>query len=131
MLKIFTRVGLVMLIILFSFEIVNAYSGASQLFAGRIINTKATEIQSLESANYKCNVPGSSITIRSYKGPTSYVIPSGTTAKTGTVASGNLIMGKYTSSASTVTCIYQGYPPTTQTVTLSKITLFGASGGGR
>jgi len=131
MLKLFAKIGIAIFVVLASIQIVYAYSTAGQLFAGKIVNTKATEIQRLEDENYSCNVPGSSITIQSYKGPTSYLIPSGTSAKTGTVADGHLIMGKYTSSSATVTCIYRGYPPREQTVTLNKITLFGASGNGK
>ena len=131
MLKLFAKIGIVAFVVLVSIQVVCAYSDASQLFAGKIMNTKATEIERLENENYSCNVPGSSITIQSYKGPTSYLIPSGTSAKTGTVMDGHLIMGKYSSGSATVTCIYRGYPPRSQTVTLNKITLFGASGGGK
>jgi hypothetical protein len=117
---------LIVFLVFTSTEIVFAYSG-SQVFGGKIINTKATKIQELESSGYICTVYGSSITIRSIKGPTTYVIPATTIAKTRTIpAVGKWIMGKY-SGKTMVTCTKAGDPPLTTMVTLDTITLFGTS----
>jgi hypothetical protein len=50
-------------IALFVFALIVGFEKASaasstKAFGGRITNTKATEIQSMESSNYKCTVPG-------------------------------------------------------------------------
>ncbi len=118
-----------LLIVMAAFDTVSA--GASKPFGGTIMNTKATEIQSLESSNYKCVVPGSSITIKS-KGPkgapTTYLIPAAVKSKTNTTArAGQAIKGLYSTSKTTITCIYQGYPPSTTTTQLTPITMYGTS----
>ncbi|MFH1608915.1 MAG: hypothetical protein ABH951_02795, partial [Patescibacteria group bacterium] len=96
-------------------------------FGGKIINTKALEIKTLESSNYHCNVSGETLEVNPIKGPSSFAISSGTQNKTGyKIRSGQWIIGKY-SGKTTITCIFQGEPPSTQTVTLDTITLYGTS----
>ncbi|MBS3904982.1 MAG: hypothetical protein KGZ39_06620, partial [Simkania sp.] len=100
-------------------------------FSGVIINTKAKEIMALENANFACTVPGKSIEIKpkGIKGyqPTSYIIPFGTISKTKHApAVSQQIVGKY-GGKTTVTCIYQGFPPVEETVTLDTIKMYGNS----
>ncbi len=100
-------------------------------FSGVIIKMKALEIEALENANFACEVPGESIEIRpkGKKGyqPTSYIIPSGTISKTKHAPAVNQqIVGKYSGKTS-VTCIYQGFPPVEETVTLDTIKMYGNS----
>lgn len=112
-----------------AFEIVSA-AGATKPFGGRITNTKATEIQSMENSNYKCTVPGTSITIKpvTKSSPTTFLIPSSVKSKTNTTArAGQQIKGLYSQSKTTITCIYQGYPPSQSTVQLTPITMYGTS----
>jgi hypothetical protein len=98
-------------------------------FGGKIVDNKATEIKSVESSNYKCEVPGTTITIKpvgTY--PMSYFIPSGVSSKTGTTPrSGQWILGLYSSTVTPITCIFQGTPPSTTIVTLPTISLYGTS----
>jgi len=118
-----------LLIVLVAFDRVSAAS-ATQPFGGRIVNAKATEIESMEGANYKCVVPGNTITIKSNDStdPTTYFISAGTKSKTGySPRAGQQIKGKYSNSKTTITCIYQGYPPNTETVQLTTIELYGTS----
>lgn len=118
-----------LLILVVAFNQVSAAS-ATQPFGGSIVNTEATEIESIESSNYKCVVPGTTITIKSVgkSAPTTYLIPSGTKSKTGySPRSGQQIKGKYSNSKTTITCIYQGYPPSQTTVQLTPITMYGTS----
>lgn len=111
----------------------NEASAASskKLFGGTIEETTATEIQQKEDQNFKCIVPGRSITIRP-KGspkstPTSFYISPGAEAKSrGNLKSGNLILGSYSQSKTTISCIYQGYPPRTETVQVDTIEKYGA-----
>lgn len=100
-------------------------------FSGVITKMKATKIQALENANFACAVPGVSIEVRKKgrKGyqPTSYIIPAGTISKTKhTPAANQEIVGKYSGKTS-VTCVYQGFPPVEETVTLDTIKLYGNS----
>lgn len=117
------------LIVIVAFDTVSAAT-ATRPFGGRITNTKATEIQSLENSNYKCVVPGTTITIKpvTRSSPTTFLIPSGVKSKTGTTArAGQVIKGLYSQSKTSITCIYQGYPPSETTTTLTPITLYGTS----
>ena len=127
--KIFINIGLVVLVFFISFEIVYATSiSLGKIFGGRIINTTATEIQTLQSSGWECIVPGTSITIRPIKSPATYIIPAGVISKTKTTPrSGQWILGKY-SGKTTVTCT-RACPPAicTTTATLNTITLFGTS----
>ncbi len=111
-----------------STRIVFAYSSAyGQIFGGKIINTKATKIQKLESSGYICVINGTSITIGPIKGPATYLIPFTTISKTKTIPSvGKWIMGKY-SGKTIITCTKPGDPPLADTVILDTITLFGTS----
>ncbi len=120
---------LVILVVAIAFDTVSAAS-ASKPFGGQIVNTKATEIQSYENAGYNCIVPGSTITIRSKvsSAPITYLIPAAVKSKTNTSArAGQEIKGLYSQSKTSITCIYQGYPPRTATVQLTPITLYGTS----
>lgn len=103
-------------------------SSSSGIFGGKITETKASKIQSLEDEGYTCDVSGSSIEINPIKGPSSYIIPSGTISKTGyAIRSGQWILGKY-SGKTTVTCTKQcGETECTSTAILDTITLFGTS----
>lgn len=53
------------------------------LFGGKIVGTKAKEVEGYENADYICEVPGSTIEIRPIKSSTtSYFIPFGTRSLT-------------------------------------------------
>lgn len=122
-------IALFVFALIVGFERVSAAS-STKAFGGRITNTKATEIQSMESSNYKCTVPGTSITIKpvTKSSPTTFLIPSGTKSKTGTTPrAGQVIKGLYSQSKTTITCIYQGSPPSQSTVQLTPITMYGTS----
>lgn len=115
--------------LIIGFEKASAFS-STKPFGGRITNTKATEIQSMESSNYKCTVPGTTITIKpvTKSSPTTFLIPSSVKSKTNTTArAGQQIKGLYSQSKTTITCIYQGYPPSQSTVQLTPITMYGTS----
>ena len=110
-----------------------AYSSFGSIFGGRIINTKALEIESLEGTGYRCYVPGTSITISLIGSPlgtpTSYFIPSFVMSKNGSLpAVGKLIMGKYMGKTM-ISCIYPSNPPMFTSVSLDTITLFATSKG--
>ncbi len=122
--KIFTRTILILFILLISIKIVYASSG--RVFGGRIINTKALQIQTLE-ATYNCFIPGTTIEIKSVRGPTSYMIPWSVKSKTNTTpTSGQQIIGKYSGKTS-ITCTLKTYPWSETTVSLDTIYLFGTS----
>ncbi|KKQ88029.1 MAG: hypothetical protein UT09_C0005G0011 [Parcubacteria group bacterium GW2011_GWF2_38_8] len=111
-----------------------APSVSAGFFGGRIINTKALEIEALEGVNFECIVVGSTISIIPIGSPAgtpaSYFIPTFITSKTRTTPSvGQLILGKY-STKTPITCIFKGIPPVTVVVNLDTITLFGTSSGG-
>ncbi|MEK7105765.1 MAG: hypothetical protein AAB895_00220 [Patescibacteria group bacterium] len=120
---------LLILLIVVAFDTASA-AGATRPFGGRITNTKATEIQSLENSNYKCTVPGTTITIKpvTRSSPTTFLIPSGVKSKTGyTPRAGQQIKGLYSQSKTSIVCIYQGYPPSQTTTQLTPITMYGTS----
>jgi|GEM_PF-978773 len=103
-------------------------------FGGRIINTKALEIETLEASGFTCFIAGSSISIAPIGSPPntpiSYFIPSFVTSKTGIEPSiSGLILGKY-GGQTTISCTLPGDPPITTIVSLNTITLFGTSAGG-
>lgn len=101
---------------------------SNQIFGGKIINTKASKIQSLESSGYTCVVTGTTINIKPTKGPANYFIPFSTISKTGkTVSANKWILGKY-SGKTTITCTKScGETMCTDTATLDTITMFGTS----
>jgi hypothetical protein len=125
----FIKFSILFLFLFFSFQIVSAYSvNYSQYFGGKITNTKATEIEALESVGYICDVNGTSITINPVKGPASYIIPYTTISKTkNPLMIGKWIIGKY-GGKTTVTCTMEcGVTECVDTVDLDTITLFGNS----
>ena len=113
-------------------KIVFASYSFSSSFAGRIVDTEATEVQELEDLGYQCPVVGSSITIKPigspFFTPKSFFIPSYVTSKTHTTPTdGQLILGKY-SGQMTIECTLQTEAGVdVKTVTLNTITLFGTS----
>lgn len=120
----------VVFLVFFSTKIVFAYSFNSQ-FAGRIVYTKAIEIQALEMAGFQCVVPGSTIQIISIgspaRTPTSYYIPPYVRSKTGnSTRASQLIIGKYGGKMA-IACTSKTVPPVVKTVNLDIITLFGNS----
>jgi hypothetical protein len=123
------KIFFVFLVILFLFEAVHVYSSIGQGFGGKIIKTKATEIENLENQNYECMVLGSTIEIEPVLGkyPHSYMIPSAIKSKTEyPLSAGQSIIGTY-SGKTTIICIYRGWPIRIATVILDTITLFGTS----
>lgn len=121
--------GILFLLLLTISNTADAVS-ARKGFSGKILNTKATEIQSMEDANYKCIVLGKTITIKPTKSsdPTSYFIPAIVKSKTNnSIRSGVNILGLYSQSKTTITCIFQGTPPSSTTVQLTPITMYGTS----
>ncbi len=126
--KNFVFTLLIIFSVLVGIKIVYAAGLAEKLFGGKIIHTKATEIQSLEASGWTCVVPGTSIAIKPIKGPVDYFIPLSTTSETKKKpATRKLIMGKY-SGKTTITCT-RICPPAfcTTTVTLDTVTYFGTS----
>lgn len=120
------RAVLILLFIFVTIKISYAFS-LNQSFGGRIIMTKALEIQTLESSGFTCTVPGTTIQVKPIKGPSSYIIPYGVKSKTNTTPSvGQQVIGKYAGKTSVI-CILEGDPPITITVTLDTINLFGTS----
>lgn len=137
--KNFLYAVLLCLILLFSTSIVYAsYSNFAGLitslfakdFGGKITDSqKASKIKELENSNYSCAVAGKSIEINPQKKtfPTSYYIPPSVTSKTKNQLMNNQqIIGKY-SGKTTITCIFNGEPPTTQIVTLDTMKIYGNS----
>jgi hypothetical protein len=108
-----------------------AFASFAKPFGGRILYTKAIEIQMLESTGYVCFVLGETITIKPIGSPMgtpmSYFIPFSVRSKTGnSLRMGQLILGKY-GIKTLITCELT-YPPwTPATVSLDTITLFGTS----
>ena len=95
-------------------------------------STQALKIQEKEDSNYKCTVTGTSFSVKSVvKGSgTNFLVPAGVTSKAnGQGSSGKWTLGLYSTTVTPITCIYQGYPPTTAIVNLNSITLYGNSGG--
>jgi len=124
---------IIVIVFLFvSTQIVFAISNSflkDAFFGGKITNTKATEIEEKENGGYSCDLNGgTSITINSIKGPTTYIIPSTTTSKTGRgVGSGKWIIGKY-DGQTMITCKKScGDAECMDYVNLNKISLFGTS----
>ena len=100
-------------------------------FGGRIIHTKAIEIQTLEMAGFLCYAPGSTISIVPIGSPlgtpTSYLIPFGVTSKTRiSPRAGQLIIGKR-SGKMVINCTLAYFPFTTIPVSLDTVFLFGNS----
>ena len=97
-------------------------------FGGRILNTTAVEIQTLEDTGWTCEVPGTSITIKPVRGPASYAIPAGVVSKTNTTPEdGQSIKGLYL--GKTVITCKMSCPPVecVTAVTLDTIKMFGTS----
>lgn len=122
---------LIVFLLFVSARMVFAASYFGNLFGGRIIYTKAVEIEAWESAGYTCPMFGTSISIMPigspFSTPTSFFIPSFVTPKTRTTpAPHQLIIGKY-SGQMTIICILPSNPPDVQTVSLDTIILFGTS----
>ena len=121
----------IIVIFLSSVSAVYAFS-QKKSFGGRITNTTANEVQETESSNYKCAVPGTSISIRTVgmkkKGTMSFVIPANVQSKTNTRTKNNQwILGLQSQSKTSVTCIFQGNPPTEKTLNLDTIDMYGTS----
>jgi hypothetical protein len=101
--------------------------GSSGIFGGKIVNTKAVEIEALENTGYACVVPGTSITIVPVKGPTSFFIPFSIVSKTKRNPKVNgWTLGRY-SMTTPITCTLPGNPPTTTTIYLDTISMYGTS----
>ncbi|MFZ2205667.1 MAG: hypothetical protein WAV23_03695 [Minisyncoccia bacterium] len=125
MIKIFARTILVLFFVLITINVAYAFS-LGQPFGGKIIKTKATQIQTLE-ATHTCVVPGDTIDIKSIKGPISYFISYSTLPKTNSrISSNQQILGMYTGKTPII-CTLKITPFTPQTVILDTITLFGTS----
>ena len=123
---------LIIFLIFVSARIVSASFSLYKNFGGRIITTKALPIIALEAAGYSCVTFGSSVSvlpIGSPSGtPTNYFIPFYVLSKTRTtLAPHQWILGKYSGTQTTITCIYKGTPTHTQTINLDTVTLFGTS----
>lgn len=121
----YLKLALIIFVLIFSFKLAYAKSNGSP-FGGKITNTKALRISTLEKQGYKCTVPGETIEIKPIKsGVTSFLIPSNVKSKTGYKTNvGQWILGKYYG-VSSITCARDGYD--TVYVTLDTITLYGTS----
>ena len=104
----------------------------SRQFAGNILNsTKSKEIEALEAAGYKCNVPGKTIEIipkgMRRQQATSYFIPAAVKPVSKyPLKTGQQTIGKITGKT-VIVCIYQSVPPLFEFVTLDTVTLFTTS----
>ena len=103
----------------------------SGIFGGQITSTTAIEIRELELAGYTCVVPGTSLSIRPIKGPTSYFIPSDVISKTKKRIPkvDGWTMGRYSGTKS-ITCTPPASSATTaesKTIDLDVISLYGTS----
>ena len=99
---------------------------------GTVYKTTAQNVKDIEDENYKCAVPGSSITVKPIGGGQNqnFLISAGIRSSTGNKTEQNqYFLGLYEQSRQTITCIYQGYPPSTTTTTLTRLKLFGTSKG--
>jgi len=110
-------------------KIVLAYSSFGGFFGGKILSTKAIEIETLEGAGYLCYVPGTSISISTIGSPPgtpmNYFIPYSTISKTGNaLRTGQLILGRY-GGIELITCFHESGP--SKMVSLERIDLFGTS----
>ncbi len=122
-------------IIVIFFGSISVASAISQKksFGGRITNTTANEIEETENSNYKCAVPGTSISIRTVgmqkKGTMSFLIPANVQSKTKHKSKNNQwILGLTAQGQASVTCIFQGTPPNEKTVNLdNNIDMYGTS----
>jgi len=125
---------LIIFLVFASVKVVFAFSSFGSVFGGRIIDTKAVAVRTLENIGYICGMEyfGTSLEILPLGSPpgtpTSYYIYNYTHSKTRTIPmSGKLIMGKYFGKMTQI--CRKPCPPgeCLQTVTLDVITLFGTS----
>lgn len=95
--------------------------------------SKAKNIQDIENEDYKCTVPGNSMTVKSINKTEQnqdFLIPYTTRSSTNHKTEQNqYFLGLYEKVSQTVSCIYQGYPPRTKTTQLNRLKLFGTSKG--
>jgi hypothetical protein len=101
-------------------------------FGGTVYKTTAQNVKDIEDENYKCAVPGRSITVKPIGTGQNQnlLISAGTQSSTGNKEEQNqYFLGFYEQSRQTISCIYQGYPPSTTTTTLNRLKLFGTSKG--
>lgn len=122
-------VGIICVLLLAAFTTPQLAFAVGKPFGGKIINMEAPEVEALEDAGFSCMVPGDDLVIQPKgQSPISYVIPTGTMSKTQSSARQNVwILGLYTPSSTTVTCIYDSYPPIEVTLQLNTITMYGVS----
>ena len=102
-----------------SFFAYPVYAGSSGIsFGGKIQAMKSQAIEKKESSNYKCTVPGHTIRVKLVNGSmVDLAVPPGTRLNS-SLKVGQQILGIYKKQSSQYTCIYQGYPPSTTTVTI-------------
>ncbi|MEI6022253.1 MAG: hypothetical protein WCQ32_00180 [bacterium] len=102
-----------------SFFAYPVYAGGGGIsFGGRVMAMKAQAIEQQESSNYKCTVPGHTIRVKLVSGGLiDLAVPPGTRLNS-KLHVGQQILGIYKKQSSQYTCIYQGYPPNTATVTI-------------
>jgi len=99
---------------------------ATKPFGGQIINEESLQIQFAKEINFTCHVAGKTITIKPVGGsPAEYYIPT-TLLKSG-LKKGSWILGKYMVRPYMITCIFDGFPPSTTMVSLKEITMYGTS----
>lgn len=114
---------------IFTFAYADSSSLAGSAFlGGKIIDTTAIQIQTLEDASFTCVVPGTSISIIPFNGsPTDYLIPFNVTPKTETTPNINqFILGIYNTAPTPVTCT-NDETGATVIVNLNAISYFGTS----
>lgn len=109
---------------------VQAFGLGVKPFGGKIIKSKATEVENIEYQGFRCPITNDSIAINPVVGGLTYYIPS-VNSKTigGGIQVGQWIMGLYTPSSATITCTNIKQPPTppTMNVILNKINIYGTS----
>jgi hypothetical protein len=109
----------------------SAYGSYSGNFGGKIINTKAWEIQGYESVGYVCIVPGQTFTIKPMGSPVGtpmsyFVSLLAQSRTTNSLRTGQWILGRYAGKTS-ITCTLPYPPYTAQVVSLSRVSVYGTS----
>lgn len=124
------------------FILIGLFAMTSQTYAlstiralgGTIENSgRSKNVEDIEKKDYKCNVLGSSFTVKSVKKSEQnldLLVPMNVRSSTRNKDGKNqYFLGLYEMTKQTISCIYQGLPPNTTTTTLNRLKLYGTSSG--
>lgn len=94
-------------------------------------STDAKNISDIEKKEYKCTVSGKSFSVKPINKTgknLDFLVPYTKRSSTGNkVMTKQYFLGLYERVNQTISCIYQGEPPSTTTTTLNRLKLFGTS----